>query len=62
MQTEMRQSVVEIGLEIRDDEFFHEADLLEVINGLGIDEDYVKRVQNDFTWIPSGSKKNNPKR
>lgn len=55
-QTEMRQSVVEIGLEIRDDEFFYEEDLLEVISGLGIDGDYVKRFQNDFTWIPVGSK------
>lgn len=56
MQTEMRQSVVEIGLEIREDEFFHEEDLLEVVGALGIDETYVKRFQNDFTWIPTPSK------
>jgi hypothetical protein len=55
-QTEMRQSVVEVGLEIRDDEFFHEEDLLEVISGLGIDGDYVKQIHNDFTWLPVGSK------
>jgi hypothetical protein len=51
-QTEMRQAIIEIGLEIRDDEFFYEEDLLEIINALGIDGDYVKRYRGDFTWIP----------
>jgi hypothetical protein len=52
-QTEMRQGVVEIGLEIRDDEFFHEQDLLEVMEGLAIGPEYVKRFENDFTWLPA---------
>jgi len=54
-QTEMRQSIIEIGLEIADDEFFHEADLLEVSDSLGVDHEYVKRYQGDFTWIPASS-------
>jgi hypothetical protein len=53
-QTEMRQGVVEIGLEIRNDEFFHEEDLLEVMDVLGIGVEYVKRIENDFTWLPAG--------
>ncbi|MFZ6679320.1 hypothetical protein [Undibacterium sp. Tian12W] len=52
LQTEMRKSVIEIGLEILDDEFFYEEDLLEIIAELEIEEDYVKRIQGDFTWIP----------
>ncbi|HEY8097459.1 MAG TPA: hypothetical protein VIE65_15415, partial [Methylobacter sp.] len=50
-QTEMRQAVIEICLENFDDEFFYEDDLNEVIAGLCIDADYIKRYQNDFTWI-----------
>ena len=57
-QTDMRKSVIEIGLEIRDDEFFHEEDLLEVISGIQVDLEYVKRYQNDFTWIPASSNSN----
>jgi hypothetical protein len=56
MQTEMRQAVVEIGLEIREDEFFHEEDLLEVMEALRIDKAYVKRFQNDFIWMPAVTK------
>ena len=52
MQTSMRESVIEIGLEIFDDEFFYEEDLLEIIAELQIEEVYVKRIQGDFTWIP----------
>lgn len=52
-QTEMRQAVVEIGLELEKDEFFHEEDLLEVLRELQIDEEYVTRMQGGFTWIPA---------
>lgn len=45
---------VEIGLEILDDEAFFEADLLEVLAGIGVavDADAVRKI-NNFTWIPS---------
>ncbi|MBK9362873.1 MAG: hypothetical protein IPM99_18090 [Rubrivivax sp.] len=54
-QIDSRPSVIEFSLELQDDEYFHEDDLLELIAGIGIDPDYVKRFQNDFAWIRSPS-------
>jgi hypothetical protein len=53
-QTDLRSSVVEIGLEILDNESFFEQDLEEVIGTLGVDPEYVKRMRNEFKWIRSG--------
>jgi len=55
-QAETRKPVTEIGLEIRNDEFFYEVDLFEIIGALGIEEDFVKRQRGDFTWIKPDSK------
>jgi hypothetical protein len=50
----MRQAVVEIGLELIDGEAFHLADLAAVTAAIGIDEDYVERM-NEFRWLQSGT-------
>lgn len=49
-QTEMRQAVIEIGLELSDGDAFHLADLAAVTAALGVDEDYVERL-NEFRWL-----------
>jgi hypothetical protein len=52
-QTEMRQSTVEIGLEIKKDRFFHEVDLIEIVRELQIDMELVNKLRGDITWIPA---------
>jgi len=53
-QTEMRQAVVEIGLELIDGEAFFVADLMAVISTMALDAAYVKRLDNGFRWLPEG--------
>jgi hypothetical protein len=52
-QTEMRQEVIEIGLELHNDCLFDEADLLEVISFLSLNDKDVVRMDNGFTWVPA---------
>jgi len=52
-QTEMRKSVIEIGLELHNDNFFYEEDLLEIQSAIGVDTDYVERIGNGYQWIPA---------
>lgn len=53
-QTEMHPDQIEIGLEIRDDEFFEEADLLELVRETQLPEEYVHRMRGGFTWVTAG--------
>lgn len=48
---ERNKEGIEIGLELFRGRFFDEQDLLAVIEGLGIDEDEVHRMRNDFEWV-----------
>lgn len=50
-QMDFRSSVVEIGLELEQGEWFREQDLTEVIAALGLDPDYVKRIRGEFKWV-----------
>jgi len=52
-QTEMRQEVIEVGLELHSDCIFDEEDLLEVISFLSLSEKDVVRMDNGFTWVPA---------
>ena len=50
-QDERRGAAIEIALELKDHNFFHEADRLEVAEAMGIDEEYLERFRNGFQWI-----------
>lgn len=50
-QTEMRQAVVEIGLELIDGEAFYAGDLEAVISAMGLDAEHVKRLDNGIRWL-----------
>lgn len=55
-QTEMRQEVIEVGLELHNDCILDEEDLLEVISFLSLSEQDVVRMDNGFTWVPARKK------
>lgn len=50
-QMERSQESIELGLELFKERFFDERDLVAVIEGLHLDPNSVRRVQNDYTWI-----------
>lgn len=52
-QTEMRQEVIEIGLELHNDCLLDEQDLRDMISFLSLDEKDVMRMDNGFTWVPA---------
>jgi hypothetical protein len=53
-QYEMRSRTIEIGLQIEEDEFFHEEDLEFLIAELKLPVDYIKKIRGDFTWLKPG--------
>jgi hypothetical protein len=50
---ELKPNRVEIELEVRREFHFYEADLLEVLDALGINVSAVARVSGGFKWIPA---------
>lgn len=54
-QNEWDTKSIEIGLQIKNDKFFHEADLIEILETLGIKASRVSRMAGDFVWLPANS-------
>lgn len=52
-QLESSKKSLEVGLELFQERFFDERDLLVIIESLGLDPGDVHRIQNDYTWIPA---------
>jgi hypothetical protein len=47
-----KKSLTEISLEVHRDNFFHEADKMEIAAALGVDVDYFENAGFGYEWIP----------